>query len=939
MHPAVLHGVALLCGALAGALPRVPGVPGAPAIVRAPAWPALAAGTDSIPADSARADSARADSTLPEAVLVELRVGRLASRTVPAYRDGLVALLPLVPLLELAEVQLQAAAGSRVQATLQPGDVPLVVDAAHDTARVGKRHLALAPRALQWLDGEVYAADAVVDSLLGTPVDVNWEDLTVTLTAPDSLPLARRLAREEARAALRASGDAESPAPVVLTPRRYVGGLVVDYAASAPIGDPLNGSAASLTFGTDVLGGSLEGTVAGTRGRVGAGGAVEGRMSYDGAWTGVWPSNRWVQQLRIGDAVGTGPSPRLSRGVTLTNAPFLRPTFFDASRYVGRLAPGWEVEAYRGGQLVAVDSVGPLGMYGLDLPVEYGDNLVDFVAYGPYGQIRHFDRNLVVLSDRLPAGHLEYGASAGACRSGARCAATGNLDVRYGASSRWTARGGAEYFRGTAGVDSGVAPGSSAGHALHPYAGLAGSPTNALALQLDWVPGVLARSGVRLDPSGDVRLAAGYSRFTAGAPPALVARGARAQATVSAFARPLRRAEYLYLDATADRIETVTGALARARLGGGLQASNVRLQPYVRAERERTDAGLETRPYAGVSAFVVPTMAWGRLLGPTLLRANIEARGGHGLAHVSAFATRPLPGGLRVDVGGAWARGQRQPLWTAVLARDLRTIRSYTSLSAAPGGDVSASQAVQGSAVWNARLRSVSFVPGPSVQRGGISGRVYLDNNVNGRFDAGDEPLSGVTVRAGSTAAASGAGGWFQVWDVVPFQPLPVAVDSMTLASPLWVAPRVASVTPGPNGYTQLDVPVVPGGVVEGRVVLRATGTGAIVRGVGGVRLVLTERVTGERRQLDAFADGGFTAIAVRPGSYELTVEGAALARLDADAAPVRFTVAPNAEGTTTGDLEVALEPRAPCPVALTSMPAAAPMPNASKPGDRRSCP
>ena len=83
--------------------------------------------------------------------------------------------------------------------------------------------------------------------------------------------------------------------------------------------------------------------------------------------------------------------------------------------YYGRLEPGWQLEAYSGAQLVAFDSIGASGDYSITLPVGYGENPVDFVAYGPDGQVRRFNQTYRVVSEQLPYKQLEYGLAAGEC--------------------------------------------------------------------------------------------------------------------------------------------------------------------------------------------------------------------------------------------------------------------------------------------------------------------------------------------------------------------------------------------------------------------------------------------------------------------------------------------------------------------------------------------
>src|SRR5204863_321890 len=80
---------------------------------------------------------------------------------------------------------------------------------------------------------------------------------------------------------------------------------------------------------------------------------------------------------------------QLLRGASITNAPFMRSPLIGTSRYLGRLEPGWSVEAYQSGQLIAFDTTDAGGRFGFDLPVRYGENPVDFVAYGPLGDMRH----------------------------------------------------------------------------------------------------------------------------------------------------------------------------------------------------------------------------------------------------------------------------------------------------------------------------------------------------------------------------------------------------------------------------------------------------------------------------------------------------------------------------------------------------------------------
>jgi hypothetical protein len=131
-------------------------------------------------------------------------------------------------------------------------------------------------------------------------------------------------------------------------------------------------------------------------------------------------------------------------------------------------------------------------------------------------------------------------------------------------------------------------------------------------------------------------------------------------------------------------------------------------------------------------------------------------------------------------------------------------------------------------------------------------------------------------------------------------------VDSSSLASPLWrPAYNSVSVETGPNRFRNVDIPIVPAGVIEGRVVRQTVDS---VVPVAGVRLLLRRLGSGQTVQLVSFSDGGFYLIGVKPGRYELSVDPAVLAKLQLSARPTGFTMASSPDGATVDGLELRLE-------------------------------
>ena len=829
------------------------------------------------------------DTVRQEPVLLELTVGRYGSRTISAYRSSGDALLPVLQLAELTELRSRPLPGGAVELTLEPGGHLVTLDPARWEIHGPRGTVALTPADRIARPEEQYLSTRTLGELLDVRFSVSWSELSVTLLDADSLPVARRIARERAHALFRGEGREAAPDLALGTDRTRWDGVVLDYSILAPSQDLLGNGAYSAGLGVNLLGGALEGRIASQ------GPPRGGDLRVDGSWTGVWRQGRYVTQLRLGDGLSTGPRPRSVRGFSVSNAPFLRQSLFGNIDFQGALGPGWEIEAYRGGRLIALDSADAIGRFSLDLPVEYGENAMDFIAYGPFGEIRRFNQNYRVSSHVIPERRFEYGVAVGGCRA-VECRANANLDLRYGINRRWTLRGGVDQFWR-----------ESLDGLFHPYLGVGGTLGNAWALEVEAVASAVVRGALRFEPSQDLRIGTEYHDFAGGtAAPLLTPVGRRTQWTTDLLARPVPGRDDVYLEATLDRITGVTGNLTSGRLGLSLYASRFQLAPALRHVRATGQAGPSTsQTFASLNTFSLPFPELGPVLGRITSRAHVEIDGGGRLAIAGGYLSRALAQHLQLEAGASWSRGIGTVM-SLFLSTQLPTVRATTTVLAPSRGDATLSQFVQGSVLYDPARRQVAFAHGPSLERAGISGRVFLDANGDGRWQPGEQTLNGVRVRAGFVTALSDSSGRYRIWDLPAFEPVLVAVDSATLASPLWVpAYNSVSVETGPNRFRTLDIPILPGGVIEGRV-LRESVDSAVP--MPGVPLLLRRQGSSQTVRLVTFSDGGFYLIGVKPGAYELSVDPTVLTRLGLSSWPVGFTVPPSPEGAAVDGLELRLE-------------------------------
>lgn len=827
-----------------------------------------------------------AQEAAPEVVLVQLDLGRIASRTVEAYRSGDAALVPLQAFFDLAEIKSNRRPDGSVEAILQPGNVPLVIDPATRMLRVGKEKRELSPSQFLVTPADLYLDAAVLEPVFDVDWEVSWPDLQVVVVDPANLPIARRVRRDAlARAQLASAETPQYLGTAIPLPRSRFDGLVFDYSLLTQ-STGLEGSAYQAMLGMDVLGGGLA---------LGLESQPNGNSPRSlVSWTGVWRDKPWLAQLQLGDGIASGPRPRSLRGFSVTNSPWQLPEYLGMIPFGGQLGAGWTVEAYRGGRFIGFDSVNALGRFSFDVPIQYGENPVDFIAYGPFGEVRQFNQTYRAFGLGVPAGKLWYGASVGACRT-TLCNGNGNVDLRYGLDSRWTIRAGYDAFWR-----------DDAGTLNHPYAGIVGSFGNALQVEAEAVANATMRGLLRFMPSIDLQLQVEANHFARGVvAPILTPQGRLDQLTFYGFYRPVPRLGSWYLEASVDKLHGELSDAVSSRIGASMQVSSLRLMPAVRLQQETLVSGGPriNSTFLSLNTFLLPLPQLGPVFGRMTARTSLDWQAGVGMASASAYVGLPITRWIRTEVGGAWYAG-RSGMVQVLAALEFPTVRSYTTATAGGGGPSMVTQNLTGSAIYNPTRGGVDFSANPAITRGGVAGRVFLDANGNGQMDSGEQPLPDVRVVVGPIFAFTDSAGMYHAWDVMAFEPLPVTVDSMTLASPLWVpAFARAIVEPAPNRYSRVDIPVLPGGTIEGRVTLPSGAPAS-----GGIVLVMRHRESGERRLLTTFGDGGFYAIGVRPGEWELTVDTKCLEALGlVSAAPVTFNMLAEAEGAAVEGIEVKL--------------------------------
>jgi hypothetical protein len=175
----------------------------------------------------------------------------------------------------------------------------------------------------------------------------------------------------------------------------------------------------------------------------------------------------------------------------------------------------------------------------------------------------------------------------------------------------------------------------------------------------------------------------------------------------------------------------------------------------------------------------------------------------------------------------------------------------------------------------------------PTAGMGAIAAKVFIDGNLNGSFDQGEEVVenAGFTVNgSGRSGVRTDARGEALLARLMPRDYADVALDLGTLDDAQW-QPTVPGVRvlPRPGKVQTVDFPVVYTAEIDGTVYLV---DGDYKRGIGNARLQLLSgegQVVGETR---TSSDGYYIVPSVKPGRYQLRIEPEQLTGIGLRASP-----------------------------------------------------
>ena len=833
-----------------------------------------------------------------------------------AYGDPSDPYLPLSEMARLLDLNLNVSgAEGRVTGSIGQAAQPLIIDLPLRIARLGPTPIQLTEDDTVVAGSEIYVRASALQRIIPARFESDGEALTLTIVPQETLPIQSRLERVARLRGLAQESDTPDERLRIDSP--YTLFSLPAFDAILDTGTDTRGPRFTRRYNLRAAGDIL---YAGFQGFIGSdetGRATDARLllerrSLSGRLLGPIGATRVSGGDVFTPGLPLGPRSVPGRGFSFTTAPLEQASVFETIDLRGELPIGHDVELYINDVLRSGQSTPVQGRYEfLNVPLVRGINVIRIVSFGPRGERSEQVRIVNVSGGQVPRGStvVEFGAveqerplfELDANQSA--LPGTGDLrvvaSVAHGLTEELTLVGGAA-----------VHPGAEGEQRRLVTAGLRTS-----------VLGMAVRADMAADQGGGRALALGVAGRVAGT--SLVAehfeyRGGfidENQLFASANLPLLRHSEVsldFNLPAGKELLVPVSARALRDEYAGG----GTNWVAQVRASATVADflvsAGLDYQ--RGSLGGSPPQERLGGIFSASRfinfqwqLRVSLDydIRPRPDFRALSITADRSLSDrvAVRFGLGHSFQEPQstafqagasiRFPFGDLALASDL----------ALPRGDWGVGLRFAFGLAYDPHRRRYRVTP-PGVASGGSASiRAFVDQDGDGRFDPGEEPVANASIDGAERTASTGAGGTAFVVGLgnSPTGRLQIGTDKIEIEN-VTPPPQTVDFSPRPGNVLRIDYPLTPTRELFARLVFRRGGE---LVGISAVRLRLS-REGGEPLLATTEFDGTVSFPGLALGQYRLELDPEQAERLHMRMAePVTVSISAQGSGTVEATAEV----------------------------------
>jgi hypothetical protein len=756
-----------------------------------------------------------------------------------------------------------------------------------------------------------YIRAEVFYETFGLDFTIDFNNLTLNLQTDRELPaIEQAIRRQRRQVADRNRFQQEKYELRYDRERPFLDGGFVDYNLSSSFSSGQSVYNVNTNLGIQLYGGDLQGTVFGSYSN-----NFSNFATNNLRWRYMYRDQPWLSKITIGQTTTDGFARNAYTGIRLTNEPIEPRRLFDEFEVQGSTIPQSEVELYLNNALIDFQQADELGNYRFLTPITYGASQLNLMIYGPTGQIIERSERIQVPFTFQPKGAFNYTINAGRLDNPIFGETSQDLTAQgngaYGLTEWLTAKAGVEYYQGyheslptfTSSLSSRIASNyiltlEAATEAY--YRGMLNVIyPNSASFNVDFTD---YTDGFSIyNPSNDDKrlVASVFYPFNFWGLPFNL------RASTFSRIRSTANSTTFRIDANS-RIGRINLRLGYSdRYTGDIDLFNPTTTAFIESSATYNISRNRNLPSYLRGVFLRGQMRYAP--------AVDEFESAEFLISQNVFQQ----GRFQLSYGRNFARNFNSLRFSLVV--DLNKVRSSSTFSSIRGSN-NFTQNIRGSVGYDTNYNNFLFTSRDQVGRSGTAIQLFVDNNADGTFNEGDDPITDNAIRVQRSGAQSiQKNGILYYTQMQPYFHYNMEMNKSAIRNPMLV-PEFGNfgLITDPNRFKKVEIPFYMSGVIEG-IAEREFANGNR-SGIGGLKIML-EQTDGEfSKELRTFSDGSFYDYEVPPGNYTLTVDEGNLNQLGARSIPekIEFEVETLPNGDFVEGLTLLLVPTDPAPEQLT---------------------
>lgn len=730
-------------------------------------------------------------------------------------------------------------------------------------------------------ESNLYLRSSYFGKVFGLECRFNFRSLSVIIESSLELPLIREMRLEQMRKNLiRLKGEIKADTTVGRTYPLFKFGMA-DWSA----------------IGTQEINGKSETRLNLALGAMIAGGEATASLYYNSEqkfserqqqymWRYVNNDFKPLRQIMAGK-IATGSTSTIYNpvvGIQLTNTPTTYRRSFGSYTLSDRTEPGWIVELYVNNELVDYVTADASGFFKFEVPLVYGNSIVKLRFYGPWGEERTREQNIIIPFNFLPHKTFEYNLGAGIVEDSLKSRFS-RISLNYGLARGITVGGGVEYLSS---VTSGV---------FMPYVNASVRLAGNLLLSGDFTYGVRARGTLTYRLPSNIQFDLNYTWYDKNQTAINYNYREEKKASVSVPLRIGKFSSYNRLSAYQIVLPSSQYTTGEWMFSGSLFGISANLTTYgLFMEHVKpyfySNLSLATRLPAGF--ILMPQAQYSYTLNQLLsARVRVEK---HLMNRAHLYLSYEQNFRNDIKMGEA---GIRYDFSFAQAGMSVRQTNKRTSFV----------EYARGSIINDRKTRYIGTDNRTNVGRGGISVIAFIDINSNGRKDNDEPKLSGLNLMAsGGRVEKSDRDTTIRIFGLEPYTNCFIELDENSFENISWRLPyQSVSVIVDPNILKLVEIPVAVAGEASGTVYIEKEGDR---KGIGRIIVEFLTKDLKPAGKILTENDGYYSYLGLAPGDYIARPDSSQIRKLGLRSEPssVSFTVKPGTEGDIIDNLDFILK-------------------------------